>query len=62
MPIFTNQDYDVEPDDIWGDDFERDPVETGTPGWMTDEGFVPDDRQKIRNYMNLVGEPTTAES
>lgn len=51
------------PDDEmpWGEDFEGEEVSQGTEGWYTDEGFVPDEKEKLKAYMELVGHRVIAE-
>ena len=51
------------PDDerLWGEDFEGEEVAQGTEGWDTDEGFVPDEKEKLKSYMELVGNRAIAE-
>ena len=51
------------PDDEmpWGEDFEGEEVAQGTEGWDTDEGFVPDEKEKLKAYMELVGHRAIAE-
>ncbi|MGL4266159.1 MAG: hypothetical protein ACRCR7_03430 [Weissella cibaria] len=51
------------PDDEmhWGEDFEGEEVVQGTEGWDTDEGFVPDEKEKLKSYMELVGNRAIAE-
>ncbi|MCB5827555.1 hypothetical protein LIQ99_11675 [Weissella cibaria] len=51
------------PDDEmpWGEDFEGEEVPQGTEGWDTDEGFVPNEKEKLNSYMDLVGHRTIAE-
>lgn len=45
----------------WGEDFEGEEVAQGTEGWDTDEGFVPDEKEKLKSYMELVGYRAIAE-